>query len=528
MIKRATAVLLTLSWCSFAGLSRSNLRASAAPTGVFESHADVGSVLHPGTLEYDPAKGTYTVSGSGENIWSTADAFHFAWKKVKGDASLAADISFLGKGGNEHRKAVLMVRQSLDADSVYADVALHGNGLTALQYRDEKGAATHEIQTQETQPNIAGTERLHIEKRGSFVYLFLGDGGKELHYSGASMRVPLQGAYYVGIGVCSHDQDVVEKAVFANVDLAADLAPVAKTTLYSTLERVTIASTVRHVVYVAPERFEAPNWTRDGTSFLFNRNGSIYRLQVSGGEPALIDTGFAKRCNNDHGISPDQTSLAISDQSQGDNQSIVYIVPIEGGAPRRITQRSPSYWHGWSPDGKTLAFVGQRNDEFDIYTIPITGGEETRLTTAKGLDDGPEYSPDGKYIYFNSERTGHMQIWRMRADGSEQEQVTVDEWNNWFPHISPDGAWMVFLSYEPDVKGHPENKDVMLRIMSLGNAKMSDGKMTDGKVSDKKISVLASLFGGQGTINVPSWSPDSKAVAFVSYALVPDESRGKK
>ena len=528
MIKRATAVLLALKWCLFAALSSSNLWASAPPTGLFESHADIGSVLHPGTLEYDSAQGTYTVGGSGENVWSTADAFHFVWKKVTGDASLAADISFLGKDGNEHRKAVLMVRQSLDADSVYADVALHGNGLTALQYRDEKGAATHEIQTQETQPNIAGTERLHIEKRGNFVYLFLGDGGKELHYSGASMRVPLQGTYYVGIGVCSHDKDVVEKAVFANVDLAADLAPVAKTTLYSTLERVSIASTVRHVVYVAPERFEAPNWTRDGTSFLFNRNGSIYRLQVSGGEPALLDTGFAKRCNNDHGISPDQTSLAISDQSQGDNQSIVYIVPIEGGAPRRITQRSPSYWHGWSPDGKTLAFVGQRNDEFDIYTIPITGGEETRLTTAKGLDDGPEYSPDGKYIYFNSERTGHMQIWRMRADGSEQEQVTVDEWNNWFPHISPDGAWMVFLSYEPDVKGHPENKDVMLRIMSLSNGKMSDGKMTDGKVSDKKISVLASLFGGQGTINVPSWSPDSKAVAFVSYALVPDESRGKK
>src|ERR1700675_4597645 len=203
MIKRATAVLLTLGWCSLAGLSSSNLWASAAPTGVFESHADVGSVLHPGTLEYDPAQGTYTVSGSGENIWSTADAFHFVWKKVAGDVSLAANISFLGKGGNEHRKAVLMVRQSLDADSVYADVALHGNGLTALQYRDEKGAATHEIQTHdiqthETQPNIAGPERLRIEKRGNFVYLFLGDGGKELHYSGASMQVPLQGTYYVG------------------------------------------------------------------------------------------------------------------------------------------------------------------------------------------------------------------------------------------------------------------------------------------------------------------------------------------
>src|ERR1700686_2035821 len=174
MIKRATAVWLTLSWCSFAGLSSSNLWASAAPTGVFESHADVGSVLHPGTLEYDPARGTYTVGGSGENMWSTADAFHFIWKKVNGDVTVAADISFLGKTGNEHRKAVLMVRQSLDADSAYADVALHGNGMTALQYRDEKGAATREIQTQETQPNIAGPQRIRMENRGNFVYPFLG------------------------------------------------------------------------------------------------------------------------------------------------------------------------------------------------------------------------------------------------------------------------------------------------------------------------------------------------------------------
>jgi TolB protein len=523
MGKGAVSILLALSWCSFAPLSSPNLWASVAPTGLFENHADVGSVLHPGTLEYDPVQGTYTVSGSGENMWYTADAFHFVWKKVTGDVSLAADISFLGRGGNEHRKAVLMVRQSLDADSAYADVALHGNGLTSLQYRDEKGAATHEIQTHEIQANIAGSGRLRIEKRGNFVYLSLGDGGKELHYSGAAMRVALQGTYYVGIGVCSHDKDAVEKAVFANVDLAGDLAPVGKTTLYSTLERVGIASTDRRVVYIAPERFEAPNWTHDGTSFLFNRSGRIYRLPVAGGEPALIDTGFANRCNNDHGISPDQTSLVVSDQSQEDSRSIVYILPIGGGVPRRITQKSPSYWHGWSPDGKTLAFVGQRNDEFDIYTIPVTGGEETRLTTAKGLDDGPEYSPDGKYIYFNSERTGHMQIWRMRADGSEQEQVTVDDWNNWFPHISPDGTWMVFLSYDPDVKGHPENKDVMLRIMSL-----SDKKTNGEKMSDKEISVLAKLFGGQGTINVPSWSPDSKDVAFVSYALVPDENADKK
>ncbi len=188
-------------------------------------------------------------------------------------------------------------------------------------------------------------------------------------------------------------------------------------------------------------------------------------------------------------------------------------MPIGGGTPRRVTKYSPSYWHGWSPDGKTLAYCAERNGEFDIYTIQVTGGEETRLTTAKGLDDGPDYSPDGRYIYFNSVRTGHMQIWRMHPDGNAQEQITFDEFNNWFPHISPDGKSMVFLSYEKDVTGHPPNKDVQLRLMTL---------------SDGKIQVLAKLFGGQGTINVPSWSPDSRKVAFVSYELLPAEEAASK
>jgi TolB protein len=198
--------------------------------------------------------------------------------------------------------------------------------------------------------------------------------------------------------------------------------------------------------------------------------------------------------------------LAISDQSQGERKSLIYTLPITGGTPKLITQSGPSYWHGWSPDGKTLAFCGERDGEFDIYTIPVDGGQETRLTTAKGLDDGPEYSADGKYIYFNSVRTGTMQIWRMQPDGSAQEQVTSDEFNNWFPHPSPDGRSVAFLSFEKDVSGHPENKDVTLRMMSLNN---------------KNITVLGQFFGGQGTINVPSWSPDSRKIAFVTYQLVP-------
>ena len=274
-----------------------------------------------------------------------------------------------------------MMRQTLDPDSVYADVALHGDGLTSLQYRDAKGGATHEIQS-----NISGPAQVRIERRGEYVYMWLGAAGEKLQPAGAAMRVTFSGAIYVGVGVCSHDKGAIEKAVFSNVEVKqlADVPAAEKPTLYSSLETITVASTDRRVVYVIPGHFEAPNWTRDG-AFIFNADGQIQRLPATGGKPQTIDTGFAIRCNNDHGVSPDGKWLAISDQSQGDHQSIIYILPIGGGTPRRVTQKSPSYWHGWSPDGKTVAYRGQRNGEFDIYTISTEGGEETQLTTAKGL-----------------------------------------------------------------------------------------------------------------------------------------------
>ena len=498
--KNSSLILIRVLLLICAAPYLSGAQTAPATIGIFEDHGDVGTVLHPGALEYDPAAASYTISGSGANMWFGTDAFHFVWKRVSGDISLTADAAFITRTGNPHKKAVLMFRQNLDTDSPYVGVALHLSGMTSLQYRDEKGVNTHEVQS-----NISAPARLRLVKRGDYVYLWLAGPDGELKVSGASIRSPLQGTFYVGIGVCAHDKDAVEKAVFSKVELTTPPAPTGEPKLYSTLETVAISSIDRRVAYVASERFEAPNWTRDGAAFLFNSDGHILRLPVTGGMPAIIDTGFAVRCNNDHGISPDSKWLAISDQSQEEHHSLVYLVPIEGGTPRKITKNSPSYWHGWSPDGTTLAFVGQRNGDFDIYTIPVAGGDETRLTTAKGLDDGPDYSPDGKYIYFNSERGGTMQIWRMRPDGSGQEQITSDDFNNWFPHISPDGKWMVFLTYEKNVVGHPENKDVKLRLMSL---------------EEKKISVLASLFGGQGTINVPSWSPDSKQLAFVSYQLI--------
>jgi WD40 repeat protein len=477
--------------------------ASAASTelGTFSHQRDIGNVARAGTVNFDPAKGEYLVAGGGENMWFTNDAFHFVWKQASGDFTLTADVKFIGTGGNPHRKACLLVRQSLKPGSVYADVALHGSGLTALQYRDTPDSPTHEIQS-----IISAPARMRIEKRGDYISMWLAAAGEELKPAGGYLRIPFKGKFYVGLGVCAHDNKAMEKAVFSNVELKPVSTPAnAQPVLESTLETVEVASTDRSAVYRTRDHIEAPNWSQDGKFFLFNSNGRIYKLPVKGGTPEPLNTGDQIHCNNDHGLSPDGTQLAVSDQTQ-DGKSRIYILPVSGGAPRLVTPPAPSYWHGWSPDGKTLAYCAERNGKFGIYTIPLAGGEETRLTTAPGgLDDGPDYSPDGKYIYFNSDRTGRMQIWRMKSDGSEQEQVTSDDYNNWFAHPSPNGRWIVFLSYAKNVTGHPPNKDVMIRLMSL---------------SDSKIQMLAQLFGGQGTVNVPSWSPDSLNVAFVSYQLV--------
>lgn len=258
------------------------------------------------------------------------------------------------------------------------------------------------------------------------------------------------------------------------------------------------------------KHFEAPNWHPDGYLIL-NSYGKLYTLDLSLKKLKELNTGFANSCNNDHGISPDKKWLAIShvdnsDPSPKPYKSAIYLLPVEGGEPRRITSEVMSFWHGWSPDGKTLAYCGERNGNFDIYTISVEGGNEKRLTATEGLDDGPDYSPDGKFIYFNSYRTGHMQIWRMNTDGSNPEQMTFDENSNWFAHPSPDNKWLVYIAYTSDEKqSHSFGKNVKLRLMDPKTKTIKD--------------ITQVFYGGQGTINVPSWSPDSKKVAFVSYSV---------
>jgi len=475
--------------------------------GIFDKQADVGGPHIPGAVVYDPAAGSYTITGGGTNMWFKTDAFHFVWKQASGDLSVAANVVFVGTSTQPHRKAGVMIRQSLDTGSPYADVVVHGNGLVALQYRDEPNGDTHEIQS-----NVNAPARVRLEKQGDYITMAVSDANGVMHNAGGWVKVKFTAPFYVGLGVCSHDDTVSETAVLSKVEVAPlppapEATPTAK--VESTLETVDIASGDRSVVYHTSEHIEAPNWSQDGKFFLFNQGGLIYRLPVQGGTPVQIDSGPLHRINNDHGISPDGTELAVSDQSEPDGHSRVYILPIAGGTPRLITKVGPSYWHGWSPDGKTLAIVGFRNNDFDIYTVPAVGGHEKRLTIAVGLDDGPDYTPDGKYIYFNSVRSGNMKIWRMKADGSDQEQITFgDDTRDWFAHPSPDGKWIAYVSFGTDVEVgvHPPNKDVMLQIMPIAG-----GQPT----------VIAKLFGGQGTMNVPSWSPDSKSIAFVSYRLVP-------
>ena len=493
--------IAALTLMFYVSLATTSAHSSQQRYGLFDGQADVGQVKNPGSVTYDAAVQEYTITGSGTNMWLGTDEFHLVWKRMKGNFILSTQVQFIGKGVEPHRKIGWIVRSSLEPDSPHVTAVTHGDGRTSLQFRRAKGAVTEEEIFA-----LTSADTLRLERKADTYTASAARFGDAYSNEQISDLV-LGDEVYVGLFVCSHNKDVVEKAVFSNVRITVpareDFVPY-RDFIGSDLEILNVESGSRRTIYHVPDSLQAPNWTRDGKALIYNRNGRLYSFDLAKGTPTELDAGFATSNNNDHVLSFDGKMLAISNHVREEqNQSNVFIMPAKGGIPKRITTKGPSYLHGWSPDGKFLIYTGGRNDEFDIYKISVTDGEETRLTKTPGLDDGPEYTPDGKYIYFNSTRSGLMQIWRMKPDGTEPEQVTNDEYNNWFPHISPNGKWIVFLSFLKDVKpeDHPFYKRVYIRLMPAAGGPPH---------------VIAYVYGGQGTINVPSWSPDSKQVAFVS------------
>ena len=474
--------------------------------GLFDERTDVGNPTITGKATYKPDTQEYTLEGAGINMWANSDQFNFLWRKLKGDFIISANIRFEGAGTNPHRKIGIIARNSLEASSAYADACVHGDVLTALQYRTAEATTTEHVVLSSYHP-VA----IEFERKGNTFTFSAATKGE--NYKSVSKEIALNEEVYAGLFICSHEEKVVEKAVFSNVRItipaAADFRPY-RDYIGSHIEVMDVQTGLRKILHTASNSLQAPNWSTDGKYLLYNSEGLMYKYTLADGKIETLNTGFAKDNNNDHVISFDGKMLAISHHVGEKRTSTIFTLPITGSdKPLQITspESGHSYLHSWSPDGKQLIFTGQRNNQFDIWAVDIASKKETQLTNVPTLDDGPEYSPDGKWIYFNSVRTGTMKLWRMKPDGSNQEQVTFDEYNDWFPHFSPDGKWIVYISFPKDINptDHPFYKKVYLRLMPAS-----------GGIPQ----TIAYVYGGQGTINTPSWSPDGKFIAFVSNTKV--------
>lgn len=489
--------------------------------GIFDNHEDIGKPKWKGNTLYDPNTQTYTLTGGGYNIWFNRDEFQYAYKKIKGDFILTANFEFTDTDDKKsnHRKMGWMIRESEDESAAGINACAHYDGLTVLQWRALRGAFMRDPEDEIFAPKKGG-QILQLERKGDLIIMRIAHPGEPLQVIGTHRMKDMRDEVLAGIYVCSHDSNSTTSAKIWNVRMDFPVGsdefnsnPSIKPEpdagiLGCRLELMDIQDGIRKVIYETKSRFEAPNWLPDGKRIVFNSRGNLYTIPIEGGDTTKINLGGVNHNNNDHTLSFDGKFLGISSHRPGlpGGGSTVYIAPIKGGEPRLITQETPSYLHGWSPNGKELLVIGQRGGSkiYNIYAVSVKDGHETALThNTTGHVDGSEYSPDGKYIYYNANISGTMQIWRMKPDGSDKEPLTFDDNNNWFPHISPNGKWIAFVSFPNtiDPSSHPSYKRITLKLMP---------------VSGGAPRVIAYLYGGQGTFNVNSWAPDSEHLAFVS------------
>jgi TolB protein len=489
--------------------------AQSAKIGIFDTAVDVGKPKLAGSSTYDAAKQEYTLRGAGYNIWFNRDEFHYLANRIQGDFIVTADFEFPNPVGHDpHRKYGWMVRENLQEDAVHFTATTHSDGLTVAQWRMMRGAYMRDPQDELFFPKKKA-QTIQLERKGKTYTMRIANAGEPLQSYGSVTMENIGNNPYVGLFVGSHNADFIEEARIWNVrvDKVMPANYSFNDTIGSRLETIDVFTGLRKVIYESPVRFEAPNWMPDGKRLLFNSLGSIWTIPVEGSQaPAKLNTGTADKNNNDHVISFDGKLLGISSHRTGlfGGGSTIYVLPLTGGEPKLVTEKTPSYLHGWAANNKEVYFVARRdtnkNSLYHVFKADIETGVETQLThNTFGHVDGPEGSPDGKWVYFNGSMTGTMQLWRMKTDGSGKEQLTFDQYNNWFPHISPDGKWIAYISFPDDIDptAHPACKAVSLKLMPVNGGFPK---------------TIAYLYGGQGTINTPSWSPDSRQISFVSYS----------
>lgn len=490
--------------------------------GIFSASEVIGLLSQKGSSNYELKEQAYyiTAGGSAQKIFS--EDFQYLYKNIAGDFILTADFANEAGTADQEKEFGWMIRSSVASNSKQFSACSNQKGIMFLKWRRNANDSIINPQHIRMFPK-KNMQTIQLERSGTVYSMRVANYGEPLQLVGQENLPELGNEVLAGIFVQSMNpnEKATVKAWNVRIDKPVPYSyhpnPLIQKTLNTKepvfscrLETIEIGSGIRKIIHEAAHRFEAPNWMPDGEKLLFNDGGLLYKIPASGGSLEKLNTGSVVKNNNDHGISFDGKMLAISSQKPEDKiySSAVYVLPLEGGTPKLVTKETPSYWHGWAPGNREVVVVAQRNGKkiFNIYKVDVETGKEEDLTkNTTGHVDGCEYAPDGKYIYYNGNQSGTMQIWRMKPDGTEKEQLTFDEYNNWFPHISPDGKWMSIISFPTDIDpdSHPSYKKVMLRIMPVAGGAPR---------------VIAHLYGGQGTMNVNSWSPDSKYLAFVSNA----------